>query len=93
MWMCIHTFLRSSYLSVSPMNHRINVILDDECLEILKQAEKLNRVKTNRSQLIVFAIKRTYQNRIDALRSEAKEHQQRIMEIKDTIKALEEKNG
>ena len=68
---------------------RINITINKEYLDILRQAEKLNPTKTNRSQLIEYAVKKTFKNKIESLREQAKEYQRKIMEIKDTIKKLE----
>jgi len=72
------------------MRKRIQIMMDNECIKILKQAEKMNPMNTNRSRLIEHAVRKVYTNKVEALRKEAKEHQQRIMEIKDKIKELEE---
>jgi len=65
--------------------------LSNDCICILNQAKKLNPIKTiSRSQLIEYAIRKTFQNKIEALREQAQEYGKRIMEIQDKIKELEE---
>jgi len=70
---------------------RVNWTIEPICMKILKQAKKLNpRQNVSFSYLVEYAIKKTYQNKVEALRSENRDLQMQIMKNRDIIKVLEE---
>lgn len=68
-------------------------MMEDEDLELLKQAEKLNPTTTSRSQLITYAVRQVFTNKLETLRNKRKEAQKELMRLTDEIKLLEETKG
>lgn len=70
---------------------RVNWTIDPSVMIILKQAKKLNaRPNISFSSLVEYAIRKTFQNKVEALRTENKDLQIRIMKNRDLIKELVE---
>lgn len=67
---------------------RVNWTLEKDVTNLLRQASKLSGGKSS-SQLVEFAVRNTFKNKVEYLRDKRKELQREIMSLTDQIDALE----
>ena len=68
---------------------RINLTIDPYCMNLIRQAQKLNQSKVSQSTLIEFAIKSTYKNKKEYLQEKKRELMKKYNEYDFELKELE----